>query len=198
MLKRLSAFCRLIRERKTWATLIYIIQNTERLETGYYGRNYWANCIPWRKMWRLLQGGLSLCISVCVCMCLSLDLISGLSGSNPNSAHHYSTLFTLNPNLLGLRRSLDHFLCGWDVQGSGHTGLEQIPQWPLPFPLIVRDPRTQDLQWTHSSGPPQVHTKAHSHLPLASQGMDRASEDKAGEHLSCPRRWQHSSELLFS
>ena len=67
---------------------------------------------------------------------------------------------------------------------------------PSLFPSLSGTPGNRDLQWTHSSGPPQIHTPEHSPLPPGSQGMDGAAQDKAGEHVSCPRRWQHSSELL--
>ena len=161
-----------------------------------HGRNYWADFMQWRRMSVLLQSGLSLCVSVC--MCLSLDLISGLSGSKPNSCiSTCSTIFTHNPNQLG-PRSVDTFIQGWEARCSGHTGLgrDSIHSDPLPVPLSVRDPRTRDLPWTHGSAPTQIQTPAHSHCPPIQPGHRRAAQDTAGEHLSCPRCWQHSSERL--
>ena len=108
-----------------------------------------------------------------------------------------SSYIHTNPNLLGLRISKTSFKYGWRTQWLWpYRTWHRFHSDPLPLPLIVRDPRTRDLQWTHSSGPPQIHTPAHSRLPPASQCMDGAAQDKAGEHVSCPRHWQHSSELL--
>ena len=74
--------------------------------------------------------------------------------------------------------------------------MAEIPQSPLPLPLIVRDPRTQDLQRTPSSGPTQVHTPAHSPLPPASQGKDGAAQDKAGG--TCPAQGADNAALSSS
>ena len=169
-------------------------------------------------MWRLSQGSLSLCISVCVCMCLLLDLISGLSGSNPNSAHHYSTLFTLNPNLLGLRRSLDHFLCGWDVQGSGHTGLgtdstvtpPSSPHYQGPQETGICNELTAlvHLRYTPQNIPPfhlaarawtgQPRTRQGSTCPAQGADNTALSSSPAENWLSCflPWDWTQGSTHL--
>ena len=145
----------------------------------------------------LLQGSFFLCISVCMCMCLSLNLISGISVSNPNSCTStYSMIFTPSPNQLG-PRSVDTFMQYWEARSSGHTGLGRDSTVnPSLLPSLLGTPGHTGLQWTHSSGPTQIHTPVHSPLPPAIQGMDGAAQDKAGEHLSCPRCWQHSSEPL--